>query len=216
MYAQTSMIPRVLLADDHALMMEGLQSLLTGHVQVVGTAADGRELVEAAIQLKPDIVILDISMPGLNGIEAARQLRKFVPHTKLILLTMYADALYVTEAKRLGVSAYVLKRSAASELLMAIEAVQRGHTYITPLLMQGEAEPFLLRGEPTTGSPLTSRQREVLQLVAEGKSAKEIAVELKLSFKTAQFHKANVMRRLGLRTTADLVKYAVRHGMTGS
>src|SRR5262249_46328315 len=175
------MMPRVLLADDHVLMMEGLQSLLAGHVHLVGTATDGRELLEAAIRLKPDIVILDICMPGLNGIEAARQLRKYLPHAKLILLTMYTDALYVTEAKRLGVSAYVLKRSAASELLMAIEAVQRGQTYITPLLACSEVEPFRLRSELKVGSPLTGRQREVLQLVAEGKSAKEIATELKVS-----------------------------------
>ena len=186
------MRPRVLLADDHVLMMEGLQSLLAGHVELAGSVADGRRLVEAAVRLRPDIVILDISMPGLNGIEAARRLRKILPDTKLIFLTMYSDALYVSEALSLGVSAYVLKRSAASELLAAIEAVQHGRTYVTPGISAGASR---LRGEPQTGQPLTGRQREVLQLVAEGKSAKEIAARLQVSMKTVQFHKANVMRR---------------------
>jgi DNA-binding NarL/FixJ family response regulator len=201
------------LADDHVLVMEGLQSLLAGHVDLVGTAVDGRALVNAAIRLKPDIVILDISMPVLNGIEAARQLRTRLPDTKLIFLTMYSDALYVQEALRLGISAYILKRSAASELLVAIQAVQRGQKYITPLVVQCEVEPYRLRA---IDRQLTNRQREVLQLVAEGKSAKEIASTLSISIKTAQFHKANVMRSLGLRTTAELVKYAIRHGMTPS
>ena len=207
------MRPRVLLADDHVLMMEGLRSVLASHVDLVGTAVDGRALVDAAVRLKPDIVILDISMPVLNGIEAARQLRKILPDTKLIFLTMYSDALYVHEALRLGISAYVLKRSAASELLSALQAVQRGQKYITPLVVQGEIEPHGLR---PTDRQLTNRQREVLQLVAEGKTAKEIASALSVSIKTAQFHKANVMRTLGLRTTAELVKYAIRHGMTPS
>ena len=207
------MKPRVLLADDHVLVMEGLQALLAEHVELVGSAVDGRALVDAALRLKPDIVILDISMPVLNGIEAARQLRKKLPNTKLILLTMHSDVLYVREALRLGISAYVLKHSAASELLLAIQAVQRGRKYITPLVVQVDAEPHRLRA---TDLELTNRQREVLQLVAEGKTAKEIAATLSVSIKTAQFHKANVMRSLGLRTTAELVKYAVRHGMTPS
>jgi DNA-binding NarL/FixJ family response regulator len=187
------MMPRVVLADDHVLMMEGLQSLLAGYVQVVGTAADGRGLVETAIRLKPDIVISAICMPGLNGIEAVRQVRKYLPYTKVILLTMYADPIYVTEAKRLGVSAYVLKSCTASELVTAIEEVERGCSYFTPLLADNDVEPFRLHHEPTVGYPLTRRQREVLQLVAEGKSAKEVAIELKVSSKTAQFHKYNVI-----------------------
>jgi len=205
------MRPRVLLADDHVLMMEGLQSLLAGHVELVGSAVDGRALVDAAMRLKPDIVILDISMPVMNGIEAARQLRKDLPNTKLIFLTMYSDALYVHEALRLGISAYVLKHSASSELLSALQAVQKGQKYITPRVVQVEVEPHRLH---VADRRLTKRQREVLQLVAEGMTAKEIASTLSLSVKTAQFHKANVMRTLGLRTTAELVKYAIRRGMT--
>jgi DNA-binding NarL/FixJ family response regulator len=206
--------PRVVLADDHTLVMEGLRALLTGHVDLVGTAEDGRALLEVAHRLKPDVAILDISMPVLNGIEAARRLREDLPSTKLIFLTMHSDCLYVDEAFRMGVSGYVLKRSAASELVEAIQAVSRGQRYITPLLGQRWSEAKLLRGEPAPGGLLTRRQREVLQLVAEGRSAKEIAAELHMSVKTAQFHKANLMRRLELHTTAELVKYAVRSGMT--
>jgi DNA-binding NarL/FixJ family response regulator len=210
------MKPRVVIADDHVLMTEGVRSLLTRHVEFVGSAADGRSLVEAAIRLKPDIVISDISMPEMNGIEAALRLRKELPDTKLIFLTMHADPLYLSEALRLGVSAYVLKQSASSELLNAIEAVTRGETYITPQLRESGVGRPQLRGESHTGVELTARQREVLQLAAEGKSAKEIATQLGVSVKTAQFHKSNLMRKLGLHSTADLVKYAVRHGMTPS
>jgi DNA-binding NarL/FixJ family response regulator len=206
--------PRVVLADDHTLVMEGLKALLTRHVDLVGTAEDGRTLLEVAHRLKPDVAILDISMPVLNGIEAARRLREELPRTKLIFLTMHSDSLYVDEAFRMGVSGYVLKRSAASELVEAIQAVSRGQRYITPLLGQSWSEAKLLRGEPASRALLTRRQREVLQLVAEGRSAKEIAAELHMSVKTAQFHKANLMRRLELHTTAELVKYAVRSGMT--
>lgn len=208
------MMQRILLADDHILMVEGLRSLLAGHVEILGWARNGRSLVETAMQLKPDIVILDIAMPDMNGIEAARRLRKELPDVKLIFLTMYADPLYLSEALQLGVSGYVLKQSASSELLTAIEAVKHGKTYITPVLAPA-GHPGL-RGEPAAGQQLTSRQREVLQLVAEGRSAKEIASRLRVSIKTAQFHKSNLMRRLGLHSTAELVKYAVRHGITPS
>src|SRR5262249_50926304 len=132
--AQRVMKPRIILADDHVLMVEGLQSLLASHVNLVASVVDGRALLEAANRLKPDIVILDISMPTINGLEAARLLRKQVPETKLIVLTMHSEQLYVSEALRLGVSAYVLKRSAASELLHALDLVQKGQKYISPLL----------------------------------------------------------------------------------
>lgn len=205
--------PKALLADDHTLLIQGLQSLLTSHVELLGTAGDGRALVEMAMRLEPDIIILDISMPVLNGIEAARRLRTELPSAKIIFLTQYADALYVDEALRIGVSGYVLKHSAVTELVEAIAAVRRGRTYITPQLKRdatGSGEP---RGETQRGC-LTSRQREVLQLIAEGCSAKEIASVLGISVKTAEFHKANLTRRLGLHTTAELVKYAVRRGIT--
>jgi DNA-binding NarL/FixJ family response regulator len=210
------MKPHVVLADDHAMMVEGLRSLLHGHVEIVGSAADGRTLVETAAKLKPDIVILDISMPEMNGLEAARLLRKTAPESRLIFLTMYTDPLYLSEALRLGVSAYVLKQSASSELLTAIETVQQGQVYITPALRHAGAGTPRLKGDLLAGADLTARQREVLQLVAEGRSAKEIAAHLGVSVKTAQFHKSNLMQRLGLHSTAELVKYAVRHGMTPS
>jgi DNA-binding NarL/FixJ family response regulator len=206
--------PRVLLADDHTLVMEGLQSLLAGQVDVVGTARDGRALLQSALELKPDVIILDISMPVLNGIEAARRLRKELPGSKLIFLSMFSDAIYIDEAFRMGVSGYVLKRSAASELIAAIQAVQKGKRFITPSLGRFRIRPRPLRGELPVGAHLTVREREVLQLVAEGRSAKEIAAELRISSKTAQFHKANLMRRLDLHTTAELVKYAVRRRIT--
>lgn len=206
--------PRVLLADDHTLVMEGLKSLLTNAVDIVGTAEDGRTLVEQALRLKPDIVILDVSMPVLNGIEAARQLRKELPGTKIIFLTMYADAIYVDEALRMGASGYVLKRSAASELLGAIQTVHQGKRYITPLLGRPVNGSHPLRGEEVLGGDLTVRQREVLQLIAEGRSEKEMASALRISLKTVQFHKAKLMRKLAISTTAELVKYAVRHGIT--
>jgi len=205
--------PRVILADDHTLVMEGITMLLAGHVDLVGTAEDGRALVNAAVRLQPDVIVLDISMPKLNGIEAARQLRKLVPDAELIFLTQYSDALYVEEALRMGVSGYVLKHSAVAELWAAIKAVQRGQTYITRLLKQ-VTRKHRLRGEPAASPSLTSREREVLQLVAEGRSMKETVSDLSVSVKTVQFHKANLARKLGLRTTAELTKYAVRRGMT--
>jgi len=205
--------PRVLLADDHTLVVEGIQSLLASHVDLVGAASNGRELLEQARRLRPDIVIMDISMPVMNGIEAARQLRRTLPRTQVIFLTMHSDALYVNEALYTGAAGFVLKRSASSELLEAIQTVAQGKRYITPLL--GEAFPrHPLRGDALVGGRLTERQREVLQLVAEGKSVKQIAAELNVSVKTAEFHKSSLMRRLGLHTTADLVKYAVRTGIT--
>ncbi len=206
--------PRVLLADDHVLVAEGLKSLLADHVELVGTVEDGRALVKAAIRLQPEVILLDISMPGLHGIEAARQLRKCVPRARLIFVTQHADAIYVDEALRIGVSGYVLKRSAVTELVTAIENVRQGRTYITPLLNRSLAHHHPLRGEPADTVELTSREREVLQLISEGRSAKEIASELKVSVKTVQFHKYNLTRKLGLHTTAELVKYAVRRGMT--
>jgi DNA-binding NarL/FixJ family response regulator len=207
--------PRLLLADDHTLVLEGLKSLLASHVDLVGAVADGRELISAAEQLKPDVIVLDISMPGLNGIEAARRLRKSLPGAKLVLLTMHGDPAYVNEALRLGVAGYVLKRSAFAELVTAIQEVVKGLRYVTPLLKVAPDPALGLRGETGWAKGLTGRQREVLQLVAEGLSAKEVASILRISVKTAEFHKANLMRRLGLHTTAELTKYALRHRVTG-
>jgi len=208
--------PRVILADDHTLMMEGLKSLLAGHVDLVGTVTDGRALLVAAERLKPDLVILDITMPGLNGIEAARQLRKDLPRTKLIILTMHGDPSYVEEAFRLGVSGYVLKSSALACLVESIDSVLRGKKYVSPSVRvpSDASRPQASADGHKKPDMLAARQREVLQLVAEGRSAKEIASSLHISVKTADFHKSNIMQCLGLHSTAELTKYAVRHGVT--
>ena len=209
--------PRVLLADDHTLLVDGLRSLLEPQCELVGTVEDGRALVKAAQKLHPDVILLDISMPLLNGLEAAHQLKELVPDSKLIFLTMHADRSYVREAFRAGASGYLLKRYAVSELEHAISVVLRGRRYITPLLSTVGLESMFSDSlaDPTAQlGDLTPRQREVLQLVAEGHTAKEIAITLAISVKTVEFHKARMMERLGLRTTSDLIKYAIRHGIT--
>ncbi len=210
--------PRVLLADDHTMILAGLRSLLEPDFELVGTAEDGRALVEAAEQLKPDIILMDISMPLMNGLEAARQLKRVVPQTKIIFLTMHGDVSYVKEAFRVGASGFLIKRSAAPELLTAIHEVLKGRTYVTPLVTKDMLESFF---EPTApldklACKLTPRQREVLQLVAEGHSNKEIATILSVSTKTVEFHKYNLMQALGIRTTAELTQYAMRHGYISS
>jgi DNA-binding NarL/FixJ family response regulator len=207
--------PRVLLADDHTFVLEGFKKLLEEHCELVGAVEDGRALIETAIRLKPDIVILDISMPRLNGIEAAKKLRKQLPGMKLIFVTMHADAAYVNEAFRTGASGYLLKRSAAMELLQAVQSVMDGNFYITPIISK-EIVTALLKLGPSrlaTIDDLTTRQREILQLVAEGFSAKAIASQLKISHRTIEFHKAKIMEQLDLHTTADLVKYAIAQGL---
>ena len=208
--------PRVLLADDHTLVVEGFRKLLEEEFDLVGTVEDGRALLKAAPTLQPDVVLLDIAMPSLNGIEAARQLKKIMPEVKIIFVTMHADPAYVTEGFRAGASGYLLKRSAAAELAQAIQAVLKGQHYVTPLITM-DLVRALLEDSPEHQSkpaPLTPRQREVLQLVAEGQSLKEIANTLKISVKTVEFHKAQIMEQLDLHTTAELTKYAIAHGFT--
>jgi DNA-binding NarL/FixJ family response regulator len=200
--------PRVLLADDHALVLAGFRKLLEPEFDIVGTVENGRALVDAAPELKPDVVLLDISMPLLNGIDAAARLRQILPGVRLIFITVHSDPDYVAEAFRVGASGYLLKRSAASELAAAIHQVLRGQLYLTPLVSSQPA-----RGR--AGLRLTPRQREVLQLVAEGHSTKEIAAGLKLSVKTVEFHKSALMQKLHLHTTAELTKYAIEHGLIG-
>ncbi|MCS6291478.1 MAG: response regulator transcription factor [Nitrospira sp.] len=211
--------PRVLMADDHSLILAGLRKLVEAECDVVGAVEDGRALVEAAQRLRPDLILLDISMPLLNGLDAARQLRKLLPESKVIFLTMHASPTYATEAFQAGASGYLLKRSAASELGLAIKAVLQGQHYLTPSLTKDVLESVL---KPSTGeavkaasSSLTDRQREVLQLVAEGHGTKEIATILNVSVKTVEFHKARIMQHLDIHTTADLTKYAIAHGLTG-
>ncbi len=203
-----------MLADDHALVLGGIKGMLESSYDVVGVAEDGRQLVRAAEELKPDIILLDISMPQLNGIEVARRLAKSLPDTKLIFVTMHADATFVTAALKAGASGYVIKKSAPRELVKAIEEVRRGRTYVTPLVTRGFVDSVLAPYESSeTFGRLTPRQREVLQLVAEGHSIKEIAARLFISPKTVEFHKSRIMKALGLRNTAELVKYALKHGI---
>lgn len=208
-------IPRVLLADDHRVVAEGLRGLLDPHFEVVGVVSDGRELVAAAKTLDPDVVVLDISMPSLNGIEAARELRDAGLRTKVVFLTMHREVTYAARAMEAGASGFVLKHSAPSELVTAIREALRGGTFITP---QIAGELFdTVRGRGPGGAEaldeLTHRQREVLQLVAEGRSAKEIASVLGISRRTAEFHKSRLMEALGVQNTAELIQYALRAGV---
>ena len=210
--------PRVLLADDHTLVLDGFRKLLEDQCEVVGAAEDGRTLLRMAQELQPDIVTLDISMPQLNGVDAARKLKKILPRIKLIFVTMHADPAYVNEAFKAGASGYLLKRSAGSELLQAIQSVMDGQCYVTPLVAKGLVNSVITGDNPTVSKdePLTVRQREVLQLVAEGMTVKEIASALNISPKTVEFHKSHIMTQLDLHTTAELTKYALVHGLIAS
>jgi len=207
--------PRVLLADDHTMVLQGLKAVLAPHVELVGTVENGLGLLDAAVRLQPDVVILDISMPGVNGIEAARQLLKTQPRLKLIFLTMHGEPSYVREALRLGAHGYLLKSSAVSELVEGIQTVLRGERYIAAQVREILGPDGPEAKAPAPSEELTPRQREVLRLLARGASAKEIAAELGVSTKTAEFHKDAIKRKLRLRTTADLTRYAMIHGLTG-
>jgi DNA-binding NarL/FixJ family response regulator len=204
--------PRVLLADDHTLLLDAFQRLLEPVCDIVGTASDGRTLVELAIRTNPEIVIQDIAMPHLNGIEAAAQIRRKLPAVKIIFLTVNHDPDIAAEAIRLGASAFLLKSSASAELISAITLALAGKTYITPLITKGRPLGVFLdeAGRPCA-EKLTARQREVLQLLAEGKQMKEAAAILKLTPRTIAFHKYEIMEQLGLKTGAELVQYAVEH-----
>jgi DNA-binding NarL/FixJ family response regulator len=202
---------RVVIAEDHTLMAEGLRKLLECEFESVEIVGNGRALVDVVATSKPDIVLIDIGMPLLNGIEAARRVNKISPATKVVIVTAHNEPQYVVEAFRAGASGFVLKRCAISELVAAIRQVLSGQTYTTPLVQDRILEAA--RGREQSGPALTFRQREVLQLVAEGCTAKEIANILRLSVKTAVFHKMAVMDKLGLRTTAELTRYALEHGI---
>jgi DNA-binding NarL/FixJ family response regulator len=208
--------PRILLGDDHTLVLDGFRKLLEDRCEIVGVAEDGRTLLRMAQELQPDIITLDISMPELNGVDAASKLKKLLPRTKLIFVTMHADPAYVSEAFKAGASGYLLKRSAGSELIQAIQSVMAGQWYVTPLVAKGLMEPVITGSAVLRDKPLTARQREVLQLVAEGKTVKEIASILSLSPKTVEFHKSQIMIQLDLHTTAELTKYALVHGLLAS
>jgi DNA-binding NarL/FixJ family response regulator len=207
--------PRVLLADDHLMVAEALKSLLAPEFDLVGVVEDGRRLVEAAGTLRPDVIVADITMPHLNGIDALVQLRQRVDHVPVVFLTMHRDASFARRALDAGASGFVLKHSASAELVLAIHAALEGKTYLTPQLA-GEVLESMKRGPQQDGGllgALTPRQREVLQLAAEGQSAKQIASTLGISPRTVEFHKYQMMEFLGLRTNAELVHFAIRHGL---
>lgn len=202
--------PRVLLADDHTLLLDAFEKLLAEECDVIGTASNGRALIAAAMELHPDIVVVDVAMPLLNGIDAARQLKALLPSIRVIFLTMNEDAELAAEAFRAGASGYVLKRSAASELIAAIREVARGRSYVTPLATGGLVDSIL--HHPSGSShELTPRQREIVQLLAEGRSMKEVAAVLDITARTVAFHKYRIMETLHLKSTAELIQYAVRH-----
>ena len=207
--------PRVLLADDHLLVAEALKSLLTPEFDLVGVVEDGRALVEAAGRLRPDVIVADITMPHLNGIDAMAQLRQGGDRTPVVFLTMHRDVTFARRALDAGASGFVLKHSASVELVAAIRAALQGKTYLTPQLA-GEVLEAMKEGPERADDPvasLTPRQREVLQLLAEGRSAKEIAASLEISARTVEFHKYQMMETLGLHTNAELIHFAIKHGL---
>jgi DNA-binding NarL/FixJ family response regulator len=206
---------RVLLADDHAIVIEGLRHILEPEFEIVGAVSDGRELVTAAGQLIPDVIVADVSMPLLNGIEAARQIRKTDRQVKIVFLTMHPDVVYASEAFQAGASAYVLKSSAGTETATAIREALRGRRYLTSAVDAKSLEAQILRdrSSPTGLSGLPPRQREVVQLVAEGRTTKQIATILKISTRTVEFHRYRAMQTLGLHTIAELVQFAIKHGL---
>ena len=205
---------RVLLADDHTILLEAFRTLLSPTCEVIGAVTDGRKLLEVAEELRPDVIVLDISMPQLNGIEACRQLQPKLPDTRWVFLTVNEDPDLAVEALGLGASGFLLKSSAASELFSAIQVAMEGRRYVTPLLTKGEPlGVFLSRTPLAQGDKLTARQREVLQLLAEGKLMKEAADILGVTPRTVAFHKYTIMEQLGVKTSAELVRYAVKLGL---
>lgn len=208
--------PRILLADDHRIVVEGLRGLLEPEFEIVGIVEDGRALLTAAEKLRPNVIVADISMPLLNGIDSVRQIKKTHEEIKVVFLTMHPDVTYAASAFEAGASGYVLKHSAPSELVTAIKSALRGKTYVTPLLA-GELMQFYKKRTDQRDelTRLTPRQREVLQLLAEGRSAKDIAAILNISARTVEFHKYRIMDDLGITSAAELVKYAIEHGLAG-
>jgi DNA-binding NarL/FixJ family response regulator len=203
---------RILLADDHPMFRQGLKALLEREgYEVVAEAADGLEAVRQAQQSKPDIAVLDLGMPMLNGIDAARDIHKRIPDTRVVLLTMYEEDAYVLEALRAGIRGYVLKAQAAADLVNAIREVLRGAIYLSPGISEAVVNAYKTKSD-LPPDPLTDRERQVLQLVAEGKTTKEIAGILGLSVRTADSHRTRIMQKLEIHETASLVRYAIRRG----
>jgi len=204
---------RVVLADDHLILRQALKALLESHgLQVVADVADGRAAIEAVDQLAPDVVVLDVAMPVLNGIDAAREISHVKPRPHMILLSGLDDPRWVPEALRIGVRGFVLKTQGADDLLRAIDEVRDGALFVSPGAAQAMIDACMA-GTPSGSEQLSPRERQVLQLVAEGKSTKGIAQALRISVKTAEFHRGRVMRKLSIHDTAGLVRYAIREGM---
>lgn len=213
---------KVVLADDHTIVRKGLRSLLDGEMDmdVIGEAGDGREAIELVAQLKPHIVVMDIGMPVLNGLEATRRILKKNPETKVLILTMHTNEEYVFEILRAGASGYIVKKAAPTELVSAIRAIKQGGSFLSPSISKRVIDEYVLRaGEEIKEDAfklLTNREREVLQLIAEGYSTREISEKLFVSVKTVEAHRSNLMKKLDLHGTADLTRYAVRRGIVDS
>lgn len=204
-------LPRVMLADDHTILVEAFRKLLEPHFEIVGSVADGRALLEVAPQLKPDVIIVDIGMPLMNGLEAALRLKELMPAVKLIFLTMNEDPDLAVEAMNRGASGYLLKSSAASELIRAVQMALKAKSYVTSQIARGMQKSFINNPRPKAqAKTLTPRQREVVQLLAEGKSMKEAADVLHVTPRTIAFHKYRIMEELSLKTTADLIQFAIK------
>jgi two-component system, NarL family, response regulator NreC len=214
-----SRMTRILICDDHSIVRKGLRSLLDEEEElvVVGEAQSGREAVSMTQQMQPDVVLMDISMPELNGLEATRQIKQQQPQVRVLILTMHDNAEYVFEILKAGASGYVLKQSATTELILAIQAVSQGKTFLSPSISGGVIEGYLQHAKTIpTGDDcdlLTNREREVLQLIAEGTSTRVMARKLGISVKTIETHRTNIMRKLGSQNIADLIRYAIRKGL---
>ena len=210
---------RVLLAEDHTIVRKGLRSLLDAEadIQVVGEAENGREAIDKVEQLLPDIVVMDITMPGLNGLEATRQIKKRFPDVQILILTVHTSEEYVLQILRAGASGYLVKQAAPTELISAIQAASRGEAFLSPTISKKVVEDYVQRAGVTVESDsfqkLTAREREVLQLIAEGYSTREIAEQLHISIKTAETHRAHLIEKLGIHSTAELTQYAIRKGV---
>lgn len=205
---------RVLLADPHQILLEGLQTILEPTCEVVGAVTDGKALIEAAQRFEPDVVVTELMLPLLNGIDAIRQLKKSDLHVKILVLTMHDDVAYRAQAFEAGAVGYVLKHCSTAELFSAIDEAVHGRVYMAPHLAHVIDQGFTTRSHLSLASPLTCRQREVLQLLAEGHSVKEIAALLHISPRTAEFHKYRIMDVLGIRSSAALIHYAIKQGIT--
>ena len=204
---------RVIVADDHPMMLDGIQSFLKPHFADLMTVTDGHALVAAAMEWKPDLIVLDITMPRLNGIDAAIQIRKRLPRMKFVFVTMHANPAYLEAALKAGATGYVLKSSIAGEIMQAVRTVLAGGIYVTPGISTGHLESFPRPEAAATTFHLSVRERQTLQLVAEGKAAKEIAFLMGVSVKTVGFHRENIKRKLGLKSTAELTRYALTQGL---